>query len=239
MAGSVSVMHDTIADVEPLDNPAWHALTTHQARFAEGEGAARRYQHDVAPFAALPDDPDAAAWSVLANLAGPAGTPLIFRTVVAEPPADWKVVLRVRALQMVAAEPIGEPDDAFVELGAEDVPEMLALVKRTNPGPFFARTHELGPYVGLRDREGLVAMAGLRMRGPRFAEISAVCTDERARRQGLASRLVRAVAAVVERRGDTPILHVVADNSSAIRVYDALGFETRAAFDVQVLRVPV
>ena len=167
--------------MEPLDNPAWHALTSHQARFAEGDGAARRYQHDVAPFAALPDDPDAAAWSV---------------------------------------------------------PEMLALVKRTHPGPFFARTHELGAYIGLRDREGLVAMAGVRMRGPGFAEISAVCTDERARRQGLASRLVRAVAAVIEESGDTPILHVVADNASAIRVYDALGFETRAAFDVQVLRAP-
>jgi ribosomal protein S18 acetylase RimI-like enzyme len=231
-------MHDTIADVEPLDNPAWHALTSHQARFAEGDGPARRYQHDVAPFAALPDDPDAAAWSALANLACPSGTPLMFRTVVAEPPADWEVLLRVPALQMVAAKPIGEPDDAFVGLGAEDVPEMLALVKRTNPGPFFARTHELGPYTGLRDREGLVAMAGVRMCGPRFAEISAVCTDERARRQGLASRLVRAVAAVIEGSGDTPVLHVVADNASAIRVYDALGFETRAAFDVQVLRAP-
>ena len=65
-----------------------------------------------------------------------------------------------------------------------------------------------------------------------------MCTDERARRQGLATRLVRAIAAVIERRGDTPILHVVADNTPAIRVYDALGFETRAAFDVLVLRPP-
>jgi ribosomal protein S18 acetylase RimI-like enzyme len=231
-------MRDTIADVEPLDNPVWHALTAQHARFAEGNGPARRYQHDVAPFAAIPDDPDAAAWSALAKLTGAAGTALIFRPVVTVPPGDWEVLFRMPALQMVASERIGETDDALVGLGAEDVPEMLALVARTKPGPFFARTHELGTYIGLRDRDGLVAMAGERICGPRFAEISAVCTDDRARRQGLAKRLVRAVAAVIERRGDTPILHVVADNEPAIRLYGALGFETRATFDVLVLRPP-
>jgi ribosomal protein S18 acetylase RimI-like enzyme len=231
-------MRDTIADVEPLDNPAWHALTSHHARFAEGDGRARRYEHDVAPFAALPDEPDTEAWDALANLVGPAGTALIFRTVEAKAPADLEVLIRVSAVQMVASERIGETDDALVDLGAEDVPEMLALVARTEPGPFFERTQELGSYIGLRDHEGLVAMAGERMRGPGFSEISAVCTDHRARRQGLATHLVRAVAAVIEGRGDTPILHVVADNTAAIRVYDALGFETRAVFDVLVLRAP-
>ena len=81
-------------------------------------------------------------------------------------------------------------------------------------------------------------MAGERLRGPGFSEISAVCTDERARKRGLAQRLVRAVAAIIEGRGDTPILHVVVENVAAIRVYRALGFETRAAFDVLVLRAP-
>jgi predicted GNAT family acetyltransferase len=231
-------MRDTIADVDPFDNPVWHALTSHHARFAEGDGPARRYQHDVAPFAALPDDPDAAAWSALANLVGPAGTALIFRPIEATAPAGWKVLFRISALQMVATERIGESDQGFTRLGADDVPEMLALVARTEPGPFFARTYELGSYFGLRDRNGLIAMAGERMCGPRFAEISAVCTDDRARRQGVASRLVRAVAAEIESRGDTPILHVVADNSPAIRIYDALGFETRAVFPVLLLRAP-
>jgi ribosomal protein S18 acetylase RimI-like enzyme len=231
-------MRDTIADVEALDNPAWHALTGPQARFAEGDGRALRYQQDVAPFAALPDDPDAAAWSSLASLVGTAGAALIVRTTATKPPTDWQVAFLGRALQMVATQPIGETDDALDGLGVDDVPEMLALVERTKPGPFFARTHELGSYIGLRDEAGLVAMAGERMRGPGFAEISAVCTDDRARRQGLATRLVRAVAGIIERRGDTPVLHVVADNAPAIRVYRALGFETRAALDVLVLQPP-
>jgi ribosomal protein S18 acetylase RimI-like enzyme len=231
-------MRDTIADVEPLDNPVWHALTSHHARFAEGTGRAKRYQHDVAPFAAIPDDADAAAWGALEKLVGAAGSAVIFRPAPAKHPADWEVLFRVPTLQMVATERIGHTDDALVGLGAEDVPEMLALVERTKPGPFFERTHELGSYLGLRDRVGLVAMAGERMCGPRFAEISAVCTDDRARKKGLATRLVRAVAAVIEQRGDTPILHVVADNAPAIRVYGAVGFETRAAFEVLVLRAP-
>jgi ribosomal protein S18 acetylase RimI-like enzyme len=231
-------MHDTIADVEPLDNPAWHALTGHQARFADGDGRARRYQHDVAPFAALPDDPDAEAWEALAELAGTAGTIVIFRRAVMKVPAGWDVLARVPTLQMVVSEPIGEVDDELVVLGAGDVPEMLALVERTKPGPFFERTRELGTYIGLRDGAGLVAMAGERMCGPGFAEISAVCTDDRVRRQGLATRLVRAVASVIEGRGDTPILHVVADNAQAIRVYGALGFEARGDFEVLVLRAP-
>jgi ribosomal protein S18 acetylase RimI-like enzyme len=231
-------MHDTIADVEPLDNPVWHALTSHHARFAEGDGRARRYQPDVAPFAGLPDDPDASAWGALANLVGGADAAVFLRQSVVEPAADWEVVFRLPTLQMVATEPIGETDDALVGLGAADVPEMLALVARTKPGPFFARTHELGSYIGLRDGEGLAAMAGERMRGPHFSEISAVCTDERVRRQGLATRLVRAVAAIIEARGDTPMLHVVAENEPAIRVYEALGFEARAVFDVLVLRPP-
>jgi ribosomal protein S18 acetylase RimI-like enzyme len=230
-------MHDTIADVEPLDNPVWHALTGPHARFADGDGGARRYQHDVAPFAALPDDPDAAAWDALANFAGPA-TIVIFRPARLEAPAGWEVVARLPTLQMVATDRIGEADDAFVGLGDGDVPEMLALVARTKPGPFFARTNQLGSYVGLRDREGLVAMAGERLRGPRFTEISAVCTDDRARRQGLATRLLRAVAAGIEQRGDTAMLHVLAENEPAIRVYEALGFKTRAAFDALVVRAP-
>ncbi|MDQ1468007.1 MAG: hypothetical protein QOH10_2422 [Actinomycetota bacterium] len=224
--------------MEPLDNPAWHALIGPHARFAEGDGGARRYQHDVAPFAALPDVPDAAAWGALANLAGPAGTTVLFRAAEVTPPAGWEVLIRVPTFQMVATERIGETDDSLIDLGAGDVTEMLSLAARTRPGPFYERTHELGRYIGLRDREGLVAMAGERLRGPRFTEISAVCTDDRVRRQGLATRLVRAVAAVIESRGDTPMLHVVADNASAIRIYDALGFETRAAFDVLALRAP-
>ena len=87
----------------------------------------------------------------------------------------------------------------------------------------------------MRERGKLIAMAGERMRVPGYTEISAVCTSAAARKRGLATRLVRAVAAGIEARGDTAILHVLAENSNAIRVYEALGFATNAAFDVMIV----
>ena len=61
------------SDVEPLDNPVWHALTGPQAQFSEGSSLALRYQTDVAVFAALPDDVGPDAWAALARLVGPGG----------------------------------------------------------------------------------------------------------------------------------------------------------------------
>jgi ribosomal protein S18 acetylase RimI-like enzyme len=239
MAGSVSVTHDTIADVEPLDNPAWYALTGPQSRFAQTTGVATRYDPDVGTFAAFPDDASAQAWSDLRSLVGPGGFALLFRTDGnPELPPGWNVGMRIPCLQMVATAAIGAADPEFGTLGEADVAEMLDLVQRTRPGPFFRRTHELGTYLGLRDDEGLAAMAGERMHLPGFTEISAVCTDERARKRGLATRLVRAIAAGIEARAETPILHVAAENVNAIRVYEALGFATRAAFDVPLVQAP-
>jgi len=226
--------------VEPLDNPVWHALTGPQAGFSEGSSLALRYQTDVAVFAALPDDVGPDAWNALSHLVGPAGAAVLFRPGAIAVPRGWEVTLSMGSLQMVATEPIGEPDGAFEALGGSDVAEMLALVERTKPGPFGTRTVELGTYLGDRSGAGgaLVAMAGERVRPTGYTELSAVCTDPAARKRGLATRLVRAVAAGIEARGETPILHVLAENHSAIRVYEGLGFETRASFETLILRAP-
>jgi predicted GNAT family acetyltransferase len=70
-------------------------------------------------------------------------------------------------------------------------------------------------------------MAGERLRLPGWTEISAVCTDPAHRGRGLATRLVRAVAAGVRERGDTPFLHAAAANARAIRLYESIGFTLR------------
>jgi ribosomal protein S18 acetylase RimI-like enzyme len=222
--------------VAPLDNPIWHALTGPHARFAEGTGLALRYDPGVSPFAALPDGAPGAAWQALGHLIGEHGAAVLFPVTPVPPPSGWEITMALPTLQMVAEQPIGDPDAAFVGLGDPDVPEMMALVERTRPGPFLARTHELGAYLGLREEGALVAMAGERMHLPGYTEISAVCTDPAARKRGLASRLVRAVAAGIEARGETAMLHVLADNHGAIRVYESLGFTARASFDVIIVR---
>lgn len=217
--------------MEPLDNPAWHALTGRQAHFAQGSGLALRYEPEVSVFGALPLEPTPEAWDALHALIGD-GAALLFQAAHIDAPEGWQAAMRLPGHQMVAIERIGEPDDAFIRLTTPDVPDMLDLVARTKPGPFRPRTIELGTYLGLRDEHGaLVAMAGERVHFDGYTEISAVCTDDRARKQGLATRLVRAIAHGIEARGETPMLHTAIENENAIRLYETLGFRIRTTFD--------
>lgn len=81
-------------------------------------------------------------------------------------------------------------------------------------------------------------MAGERLRVPGWTEISAVCTDPDHRGRGLATRLVRAVAAGIRERGDTPFLHAAASNARAIALYESLGFTLRRRTTILQVRTP-
>ncbi|MFF7981565.1 GNAT family N-acetyltransferase [Streptomyces sp. NPDC007901] len=131
-----------------------------------------------------------------------------------------------------------EPDPDAVRLGPGDVPEMPDLVARTEPGPFRRGTVEMGTYLGIRHRGRLIAMAGQRLRPPGWTEISAVCTDPDHRGRGLATRLVRAVAAGIRDRGDTPFLHAAPGNATAIPLYESIGFTERLRGRTLLLRAP-
>ncbi|WP_437114386.1 GNAT family N-acetyltransferase [Streptomyces cyaneofuscatus] len=211
----------------PLDNPALSSLTGPHAHFAERHGRILRYPVDVTPWTAHPDVLDAQDWADLAALAGPGGT-ISLNTLRQEPPKGWEILHRVAGVQLVDVSVDPAPDAEAVRLGPADVPEMLDLVERTRPGPFLPRTVELGTYLGIRRGGALVAMAGERLHPPGWTEISGVCTDESVRGQGLASRLVRAVAYGIRERGETPFLHTSAANAVAIRLYESLGFQLRA-----------
>lgn len=141
-------------------------------------------------------------------------------------------------VQLVDAGVEATSDGETVRLGPGDVPEMLDLAARTRPGPFLPRTEELGVYLGIRRGGALVAMAGQRLHPPGWTEISAVCTDERWRGRGFASRMVRVLVAGIRARGETPFLHAVADNTGAIRLYEALGFCLRRTIVFSAVRVP-
>jgi predicted GNAT family acetyltransferase len=93
----------------------------------------------------------------------------------------------------------------------------------------------LGTYLGIRRNGVLVAMAGERLHPPGWTEISAVCTDAAHRGQGLAGRLMQAVAAGIVERGERPFLHALASNTNAVRLYAALGFELRRTITFAVL----
>ena len=221
----------------PLDNPVYASLTGTQAGFALTRGRAARYQADVSPFAALPDEADANDWADAARLIGP-GEAAAFPALGAAPPPDWELLWQGEGVQLVATTLDAKPDEEAVPLGPADVPDMLSLTERTKPGPFLFRTVELGGYLGIRREGELIAMAGERMRPPGWAEISAVCTDPAWRGHGLASRLTRAVAAGIIARGDAPFLHAIGTNVNAIRLYEELGFTFRRAVTFPLLRAP-
>jgi len=154
------------------------------------------------------------------------------------PPAGWEVEFMGKGVQMTGDSVAGISDPEARLLGPADVPEMLDLTRRTKPGPFLARTVEMGTYLGIRRDGALVAMAGERLHPPGWTEISAVCTDAAWRGQGLASRLVLAVAAGIRARSETPFLHAAASNVNAIRLYEELGFRLRKTTVFSATRVP-
>ncbi|GLZ55356.1 GNAT family N-acetyltransferase [Actinomycetospora sp. NBRC 106378] len=220
-----------------LDDPLRAALDGPQARLAVRHGDAVRYHPDVAPFLAPPRSPR--EWRDAADL----GDVMVVRTAgPLDVPDDWTLEREIPGVQMVLDDDVPTPtapDPQLVLLGDPDVDEMLALVGRTRPGPFARRTRELGVYLGIRDELlGLAAMAGERMHVPGACEISAVCTDPTVRGRGLATRLVLAVAAGIRARGETPYLHAAADNTTAIRLYEQLGFRLRATPSFVAVRAP-
>ena len=224
-------------DVSLLDNAVWHALTTRHASVAEGEGRARRYPPDVSVFGAV-DAFDAASWVDLADVASHVGHVTLFRDAIPPAPPGWAVTLEGVGHQMVLEALVATPVPPVRRLAAGDVPRMLDLVARTRPGPFEARTIELGSYFGVFDGDELVAMAGERLRLPGFTEISAVCTDPSARGRGLAAGLSAHVATAILARGDTPFLHHARENDGARRVYERLGFVFRRRVVFRTLHPP-
>ena len=226
------------AEESVLDAPVWESLTNAHSWLAETRGQVRRYRTDVSPFIGLPPEPTGQTWRDLAALAGSGQTIMLSGTTVA-PPAEWTVLNEVPGVQFVATKDVvGLRDPQAVPLGAADAAEMLELTERTQPGPFRPKTYLLGNYWGIRQDGELVAMAGQRLNPPGWAEISAVCTDERVRGQGLATRLISTVVAGIREAGDQPFLHTAAANTAAIRLYQSLGFRLRKRTVFNAVEVP-
>jgi ribosomal protein S18 acetylase RimI-like enzyme len=191
------------------------------------------------------DQLDAGSWARLAELAGSARGVVLVRDDVDRVPPGWTREGTLFACQMVL-EDLASHSSPYIDavpapiraLDAGDADRMLQLVGATRPGPFRARTHELGPYVGVFHDDRLIAMAGERMHPPGFTEISAVCTHPDVRRRGLGAALTQHVAAAILERGETPFLHVEEGNDAARRIYEQLGFVTRKVVTIEILRSP-
>ena len=220
----------------PLDNVMWTALTTSQVDWSRGNAQARRFRPEFARFAGMPAVTAANLRALAADMAGDEVVALSDVDDV-DPGPLFDVVDRKNLVQMIGPA-IGEAraPQRFRPLGPADVPRMTALVQLTEPGPWYERTPELGRFVGFEADGRLVAMVGERMRVPGHTEISAVCCHPEWRGQGLPADLMRLVSQAIVARGETPFLHVLAENASAIALYDKLGFRRRLQTRLTVLR---
>jgi len=222
--------------LRPLDRPVWASLNTRQAALGLGGPLARRYAPEVNVFASACDDTPPAL-AALAALVRPGEHVFVLQVSEIPVPPGLSAVKAASGVQMVAtrsALPAGADED-IVTLSDADAPEMLALARLTEPGPFLSRTHTMGTFIGVRIGGRLAAMAGERFRVPGHTEVSGVCTHPEFRGRGLARRLSAAVAAGIEARGERPFLHAWKSNRPAIALYESLGFEIRTEVYVAVL----
>lgn len=211
----------------PLDNPIWNALSGRQARFAEGGDGALRFPTDVSPFAAARDaSPEAVA--ALARLIPSDGDISLLQRAPPAAPSGVEATTLAGVQMVLNALPAGGRSFDISPLGDADAAEMLALALLTKPGPFRARTHTMGRFIGIRDAGRLVAMGGERLAPDGFTEITGLCTHPDVRGRGYGEALLRAVGQRILDDGLTPFLHAYASNTGAIALYKRLGFSVRA-----------
>jgi len=219
-----------------LDNPAWSCLSHRHARFASGGSLARRYHADISPISGLAGEAreHIAALEAIASV----GDDIALLGLSVKFGTNWEMLYASGLTQMIRSEVtlLPEPDADVVTLDERDVPQMLALVELTKPGPFRQRTIALGKFIGIRDKGRLVAMAGERMWIDHLREVSGVCTHPDAQGRGYARALITRVVNRMLRAGEMPFLHVESKNLRAIEVYRALGFVTRAEFPLLVAK---
>lgn len=218
-----------------LDNIVWHALTGPQAKYASGQGGARRYAQGFSPIVAFADraHPDFAALGAVC----PPGEHFYCDGWAGPPPPGWHVEAETTMAKMVWEAEAPAEDDApdAVPLGEAHRAQAFDLASLTRPGPFGPRTIDLGDYFGCFDGDRLVAMAGERMHAGDLREISGVCTHPSYQGRGFARRLIRKLVRRQRLRGETPFLHVMTGNQGARSLYQRMGFRTHAEAVVRVL----
>jgi predicted GNAT family acetyltransferase len=226
-----------LATHAPLDNPVWSCLRDRHAGFSSGGPQARRYHADISPISGVAGHgPEYVA--ALEGIAGIGDDVALLGASVQKLGTKWETLYASSLTQMIRSDtsPLPEPQANVVSLDERDVPEMIALVELTKPGPFRQRTIALGKFVGIRDSGKLVAMAGERMWIDSLREVSAVCTHPDAQGRGYARALISRVVNRMLRAGETPFLHTESKNLRAIEVYRTLGFITRTKFPLLVVK---
>ena len=171
-----------MADTHPLDRPVWNALAERQAEFSVGDDRVRRYVPEIGMFAACARK-SPACMTALSEMIAARGLACTVELDIWPPIQGAAVISHAHIVQMMATELTprdredGLADNEIVPLGDADVAQMLALAALTQPGPFFARTHRLGEFIGFKQDGKLIAMAGERMKSAESAPTQTIAAE--------------------------------------------------------------
>ncbi len=166
--------------VHALGRPVWNSLTGRQSDLTFGDIRAVRLAPDYGLFAAAADG-STESLTALAALVPAKGA--VATVGIAEPAPGAGIEIAAHVIWQMVCEQLADDHVAprgigITPLNKDDAPQMFAIARPTQPGPFFERTHQLGEFVGVKDAAGkLLAMAGERMKPPSFTEVSGVCND--------------------------------------------------------------
>ncbi len=226
-------MHDKCIQ---LENIVWRSLAGPQQAFATGDDEVRRYASGFSPIAGFANN-QSPALDKLSTLFAPDES--FYTDGWKEPvPDQWTLVSESTMYKMTwnADQPPADDAGGAQKLDGRQASAALKLAQLTQPGPFAIRTIELGEYWGYTEGGRLIAMAGERMFDGYWREISGVCTDPERQGLGLARRLMSRLIRRITDRGECPFLHVMTDNSTAVGLYQRMGFSIYKESVVRVLR---
>ena len=212
-----------------LDNPIWQSLNSIHQKFAVGEETILRYPSSVLPFMGF-DHADQSPLEKIENQME-VGEKVFVVGKLPPIPSHWTIFSEMICEQMVCRKPIDFVQSAgfdITPLGRECAAEMVGFINGIQPGYFKKDTPLLGNYYGIRINGELIAMAGERLKMNGYTEISAICTAPGFTGKGLAQYLISYLCSEIQKRGESPFLHVVNTNERAIRLYEFMGFEKRA-----------
>jgi ribosomal protein S18 acetylase RimI-like enzyme len=220
-----------------LDNPMWQAAITGNSSLTYGTESVRYFNRDMALFFGMKEFSED-NFRQLQELTPSGVLVATFTEGEIDIPTTWKVILQKDILQMVYEKdyPVEEDTHSLIPLQDKDIPAMLELTALTRPGPFFSRTIDFGNYEGIFDEEKLIAMCGQRMQPDPYSEVSAVCVHPDHLGRGYAKLLIRNQLRKIKFAGRIPMLHLYADNISACRLYESLGFATRKQLIVCMIK---
>lgn len=110
-----------------------------------------------------------------------------------------------------------------------DVPALRNLYAQHPESAFSAELFTQGRYFGAYAGERIIAAGGTHVLDPahRIAVLGNIYTAPEARGQGYATAITAAlVASLFEEQFSPVVLNVFEDNSTAIRIYERVGFQT-------------